>query len=205
MSDKLDQSEYQNLDARLREVESSTNVISVTISNVGQDISDLKKMMQSFMAQTVKVAELGVKVRVLDRLGDKVELMDKRQDDLNSKIVEMKSDQRTCLSTKRRSDDFISSLGTKVTSLESQTLKQLTTIQADLSILKNKHKKVDGVLWSWGSNAGWLFIAGLFYLLLNHGPEAASYLRGSTQNPIPKAIVQYNSQQGDIKDERTYK
>lgn len=182
MSDS--EQDLQNLDARLRAVESSTAAITTTIVNVGQDVSELKQMMQTFMAETAKIAELGAKVGTIDRVDRKVEDLDRKHDQLSNMFMSVQAEHQMCQLSKTRGEDSLISLHEKFNRLETGTLQQLAVIQADVSSLKASSNKVDGVLWKWGGNLGWILIAGLLYLLVtaNGGDAAKMAILG--KNPL---------------------
>lgn len=182
MSDGPNTSEYQELDERLREVEKVTASITTTMTTVSQDVSELKAMFQNFMLEATKIAEIGVKVRSIDRLEDKVEDLDRKHDQLTNKFMTVSAEHGICQAGKTRSEDYLRELHEKFARLETGTLTQLATIQSDIGTLKTSHNKVDNVLWKWGGNLGWLLIGGLMYLLVQNGGDAIKFMQSG--NPL---------------------
>jgi hypothetical protein len=186
--------EFQELDERLREVERVTASITSTINNVSTDISELKNMFRSFLAESTKIATIEEKIRNIDRIDKKVQDLDSKQTQLTSTFIAIQAEHSMCQLSKGRSEDVLRELGTRFGLTETRTQAQLAQIQADLTSLKQNTGRVDKMFWNWGNKLGFLFITGMLYLFLTNANEVKSVLSG--QNPIikvgEKAVLHFN-------------
>jgi chromosome segregation ATPase len=164
----VEESRYQELDERLRKVESITTQITTTLDTVGQSIIDLKSMFQNFISESNKIAVLGTKIEEIDKLGHKVDELENKQDTMNDSLLTIKAEHRSNKVTMDKQEDYMRQVSEKFLRLETGTLNNLTRMQSDISILKKSNRNFTGVVTQWVGKMGWFLIAGILWLLISH-------------------------------------
>jgi chromosome segregation ATPase len=164
----VEESRYQELDERLRKVESITTQITTTLDTVGQSIIDLKSMFQNFISESNKIAVLGTKIEEIDKIDHRVDELEKRHDDMNDSLLTIKAEHRSNKVTMDKQEDYMRQVSEKFLRLETGTLNNLTRMQSDISILKKSNRNFTGVVTQWVGKMGWFLIAGILWLLISH-------------------------------------
>lgn len=164
----VEESRYQELDERLRKVESITTQITTTIDTIGQSIIDLKSMFKDFIGESNKIAVLGTKIEEIDKIDHRVDELEKRHDDMNDSLLTIKAEHRSNKVTMDKQEDYMRQVSEKFLRLETGTLNNLTRMQSDISILKKSNRNFTGVVTQWVGKMGWFLIAGILWLLISH-------------------------------------
>lgn len=175
----------QSTEHRIREVENIGILLQANIKTISEDISYMKRMFERISEDSLKIAELSAKVSQIAVLENRINELSSEVSRVNSDLISMRSKHEICVLGRHEEGSVLKDLTTKLGNLQTN----YQEIKMSLDALQTSKNKVENIFWKWFERLGWLFVASLLLLIIDHKVDL------KTKAEQPKQKVQVESVQ----------